>query len=59
MLNRPASADVPAMIKLIDAGMSLARFNLSHGTAKVSQVKMGHPSFSLGSTWRKLLIPLK
>ena len=50
MLNRPASADVPAMIKLIDAGMSLARFNLSHGTAKVSQVKMGHPSFSLGSS---------
>mmetsp|Transcript_5245 Transcript_5245/g.6422 ORF Transcript_5245/g.6422 Transcript_5245/m.6422 type:complete len:345 (-) Transcript_5245:703-1737(-) len=30
----PASATVPDMIKLIDAGMTLARFNLSHGTAK-------------------------
>ena len=32
----PASATVPEIIRLIDAGMSLARFNMSHGSAKVS-----------------------
>ena len=36
---RPATATAPAIIKLIDAGMSLARFNMSHGTAKVSQLE--------------------
>ena len=32
----PASATVPEIIRLIDAGMSLARFNMSHGSVKVS-----------------------
>jgi len=36
MWFRPASADVPEIIRLIDAGMSIARFNMSHGNAKVS-----------------------
>ena len=35
-LYRPASATVPEIIRLIDAGMSIARFNMSHGSTKVS-----------------------
>jgi len=35
-LFRPATADVKTMIELFDAGMALARFNLSHGNLKVS-----------------------
>ena len=30
----PASQDVPGIIKLLDAGMGLARFNMSHGDSK-------------------------
>ena len=29
--NRPATAEVPGIIKLMDAGMTMARFNMSHG----------------------------
>ncbi len=28
---RPATAEVPGIIKLMDAGMTMARFNMSHG----------------------------
>ena len=28
---------MPSIIRLIDAGMSIARFNMSHGNPKVSQ----------------------
>jgi hypothetical protein len=37
-LNRPASSETEDIIKLFDAGMACARFNLSHGTAKVSYI---------------------
>jgi pyruvate kinase len=33
---RPAVADVNKIISLFDAGMSVARFNMSHGNQKVS-----------------------
>ena len=36
LINRPASCEVPGIIKLMDAGMTMARFNMSHGKAKVS-----------------------
>jgi hypothetical protein len=32
---RPASCEVPDIIRLMDAGMTMARFNMSHGTKKV------------------------
>ena len=32
----PASCDVPGIIKLFDAGMGLARFNMSHGEPKAN-----------------------
>ena len=35
----PSSSETEDIIKLIDAGMSCARFNMSHGTAKVSIFK--------------------
>lgn len=34
--NRPASSSVNKIIALFDAGMSVARFNMAHGTFKVS-----------------------
>ena len=39
-LYRPASSEIPDIIKLFDAGMTLARFNLSHGTTKVSKKEL-------------------
>ena len=36
MFDRPATTEIPDIIKLFDAGMSLARFNMSHGSLKVS-----------------------
>jgi pyruvate kinase len=33
---RPATAEAEDIIKLFDAGMACARFNMSHGSAKVS-----------------------
>jgi len=33
--NRPSVSEAEDIIKLFDAGMSCARFNMSHGTAKV------------------------
>ena len=34
----PQSHDVPGIIKLLDAGMGIARFNMSHGDAKTNNV---------------------
>lgn len=34
----PASTEVNTIIQLFDAGMSLARFNMSHGTSKQNAV---------------------
>jgi hypothetical protein len=35
LLCRPASSEVPDIIRLMDAGMTMARFNMAHGTNKV------------------------
>lgn len=32
---RPSTSETEDIIKLIDAGMSVARFNMTHGTIKV------------------------
>ena len=34
--HRPSTSETEDIIKLFDAGMACARFNFSHGTAKVS-----------------------
>ena len=34
LLYRPSSSEVDQIVKLFDAGMSMARINLSHGTIK-------------------------
>ena len=36
---RPATFEVPQIIGLIDAGMSLARLNIAHGDIKVSSYR--------------------
>ena len=33
---RPASSEIDQMVKLFDAGMTMARVNLSHGTLKAN-----------------------
>ena len=35
MLYRPSTSETESIIKLIDEGMTVARFNMSHGTIKV------------------------
>ena len=35
-LNRPATNSVTKIISLFDAGMSVARLNMQHGSTKVS-----------------------
>jgi pyruvate kinase len=35
ILSRPATNSVTKIIQLFDAGMSVARFNMQHGTTKV------------------------
>ena len=39
LLYRPSTSEAEEIIKIIDAGMACARFNFSHGTAKVNNQK--------------------
>ena len=50
--TRPKTNETEAIIKLIDAGMSICRFNMSHGTVKVISLLSFDNGFPKSSYYR-------
>lgn len=52
----PVSRDVPVLVKMMRLGMNVARLNFSHGTHKVSYLKL--VKTAVRSFWLELLLTI-